>query len=180
MKSDPKHEIRRLRNRWSFSLRTCLFIGVPFAAVTTWCAIALVRAQTQAEVVRWVKQQGGHVCYDYEKPLPDGSYPRGAKPPGPKILHDLLGVDFFSSVRGVVLDNTFITDISPITKLADLESLAIFTDVMPNTDLTVISKLKKLEVLAINYTIVDSNQLERIKLALPKCEVSLGSDAKLR
>ena len=61
MNSIPESEVRKSCNRWRFSLRTFLFVIVPFAAVTTWFAIAYARAETQAEAVRWVKQQGGRV-----------------------------------------------------------------------------------------------------------------------
>lgn len=82
-----------------------------------------------------------------------------------------------------MLDNKFVTDLSPLTRLRDLKSLAIYIDILPEADLSVIAKLETLEHLAINYTnITDQHlkQIEIIKTALPNCKIEFGPDVTYR
>ena len=86
-----------------FSLRVFLFVFVPVTALTTWSAVKYSQVASQKEAVAWVNEQNGHISYDYERPTADGSYPVGAKPPGPKLLREWFGIDFVSEVYCVIL-----------------------------------------------------------------------------
>ena len=144
------------------------------AVVGVWLSAKWRDAQTQREGAAWVKQQNGHLSYDFELSGSDGSHPSDAQPGEPHWPYDWLGIDFFSSVHGVILDNKEITDLTPITKLEELRSLAIMTDIMPGTSLQPIAELKHLEKLTLNYTRIDKEELAVISRELPACEVIVG------
>ena len=132
----------------------------------------------------WVRQQNGHVSYDYESPNPDGSYPgMDAKPPATEFLRALLGTEFLSSVRCVILDNKFVTDLSVLTRFRDLKVLAIYIDILPEADLSVIAELENLETLKIDYTNISerhSAQIAVLREALPNCTIEFGPSVVFR
>ena len=121
-----------------------------------------------------MKQHNGRLFYDFELTRADGSRPSNTRPSGPTWLHGWLGIDFFSSVHSVMLDNLEITDLTPITKLKELRSLAIMTDIMPGTSLRPIAELRHLEELTLDYTRIDREELARIGRELPDCDVIVG------
>jgi hypothetical protein len=125
--------------------------------------------------VAWVKQQKGHLIYDFELLRADGSYLSSE----PDWLRDWLGIDFFSSVHGVILDNQELTDLTPLTKLKELRSLAIMINILPGTSLRPITELQYLEELTLDYTRIDREELARIGRELPDCEVIVGQRAWL-
>ena len=102
-----------------FSLRTILVVVTVLCGLLGW---NVQRARTQRQVVAWVHEKGGTVCYGYEFQSRVGS--RRAPPPErslTKWLCRFLGDDFCSSVYEVDLHETDVTD-------ADLERLAALVE----------------------------------------------------
>jgi hypothetical protein len=162
--------------RVRFSLR---FLLIVMTVVAVFLGTVVERARQQREAVAWVRSQGGHISYDYERPEADGSYPRGAKPPGPEWLRELIGVDYFATVEGVVLDRDEITDLAPLANLPQLRSLGLMIFVDPKTDLSPIQTLKNLKQLELRYTGLDADRIAPIRAALPNCEIDSYFDLQL-
>ena len=84
--------------RWyQFSLRSLLllflFCTIPFG----WLGVKMQRAREQKQAVEAIKKLGGRVQYDYQRDA-SGAPIKGAKPPGPAWLRQLLGDDCFTNV----------------------------------------------------------------------------------
>lgn len=170
----------KFRLRLRFRLRTLLLVVIPISAFGVWAGMKYRKSQLQRSGIQWVSEQNGHFVYDYQAPLEDGSFPVGAEPPGPDWMREWLGDDFFCDIHGVILDNRELTDLSPLEQLEELQSLAIFIDILPEADLAPLSRLKKLKTLSLNYTEIDKSMLKELELALPECEVFIGPDVTFR
>ena len=161
------------RWRLKFGLRA-LLLATTVAANCIWFGAAYSSGSDERRAADWVLQQNGHITYDYQVGIEGLD-----KPPATDFLRQLLGIEFFSSVHGVCLDNKFVTDLSPLTRFRDLKVLAIHIDILPEADLSLIAKLNHLEQLYINYTSITSRQLadiESLRRAMPRCKIEVGSD----
>jgi hypothetical protein len=154
--------------RFRFSLRV-LLLAMSFFAV--FLGLYANSARKQSRGVAWVLSQGGHVSYAYELPLADGSYPMNALPPGPDWLRRKLGMDYFSSVTGVILDRDEINDLDPLADFPNLRFLALMNSVSPDTDFSSLRCLKHLKTLDLGYTGIDLDELQKIKQILPDCKI---------
>ena len=112
------------------------------------------RVRKQREAVAWVHEMGGTVTYE---------------PRGPEWLRKGLGRDFFDDVTGVSLDATEVSDLSPLAKLTNLETLTLGGT--PLSDVSPLAKLTKLELLYLNNTQVSEQAIEQLKTALPQCTI---------
>lgn len=173
--SSAKTMITRFQRRLRFRLRTLFVLGT-LAVIGVWLSVKWQDVRIQREGAKWVQEQKGHLIYEFGLLRPDGSY---ASDEQSGWLRDWLGIDFFSNVHGVILDNQEITDLKPLTKLKELRSLAIMTDILPGTSLDPIVELKHLEELRLDYTHIDSEELATISRRLPDCEVIVGEHALL-
>jgi hypothetical protein len=126
-----------------------------------------------------VLKERGHVTYDFGLVLSDASYLKGEEPPVPKWLHELLGVDFFATVRFVNLDCYEIIDLAPLKNLPGLEGLALNNSVHDGTDLTPIMSLGRLKELHLNYTGLKPAQLEPILAANPNLQIASATHPEL-
>jgi hypothetical protein len=92
---------RKPERRWyQSSLRTLLIFVTLCALPCSWIAVKMQQARKQREVVEAIRSLKGMVVYDYE-------YDREAPysgPPGPTLLRDFFGDDFFASVVEVRID----------------------------------------------------------------------------
>lgn len=165
----PKFNLR-------FSLQTLLVVTL---VVGVWMGVTVNRARRQREAVTWVMKQGGHISYDYERPTADGSYPVGAKPPGPEWLRERLGIEYFASVEGVILDRDEISDISPLAKLPRLRFLGLINYVDPRTDFSPLFSHQQLRMIHLDYTGLDPEHLKPLKAALPNCKIESATDPDL-
>ena len=137
------------------------------------------QARKQREAVETIRRLGGRVEYDFEY---DVNYRRikGAKPPGPTWLQNLLGVDFFSDVycvawyavdeevvhlsaltdiRMLYLGEPYIIDDGEPRWQMKIEGEGEFTD----AGLEHLKGLAKLELLDLSGTKVTDAGLERLK-----------------
>jgi hypothetical protein len=128
-------------------------------------------ARTQSKGVAWILMRGGHVSYDYEEPLADGSYPSNAKLPGPAWLRRWLGIDYFSSVTSVILDRDEIDDLEPLTNLPHLRTLALMNYVSPHTDFSPLRRLTHLESLHLAYNGIDPEFSGTIRQIVRGCKI---------
>ena len=150
-KSNPKRRWRQFRLRTFFVLVTVLCV---------WFGWQVHRAKQQREAVKWVRESGGSVRYDYEcdedcSLLPD------AEPPVPKWLYDTLGVDFFDDVAWVSLHSTQVSDLTPLARLKGIRGIDL--GLTPVSDLSPLANLKSIQRLSVYKTqISDLGPLRRL------------------
>ncbi len=140
-----------------FSVRTLLIVLTIFCVALGW---KVERARKQREAVAWVDEMGGSVSYDYEV---DGVL----KPPGPKWLRNLLGIDYFDDVVGVGFGTTQVSDVTPLSGLTSLRALDLHSTQV--SDITPLSGLTSLQALDLHGTQVSEEAVEQLKRALPEC-----------
>ena len=103
------------RRLFQYSLRTLLVLT---AIVAVWFAWWSHKARQQREAVEAIRAAGGLVAYDFEQ---GNIFDKSTKQPRywPKWLVGAIGVDYFTHVGGIRLDDSNVAD-------ADLERLAAF------------------------------------------------------
>jgi len=115
--TEPKH-----KRRWyQYSLRSMLLIMILFCFLFAWVGVKIRQAQKQKEVVALLEQEGVSVYYDY---FEWGKY--NPQPPGPKWVHEWLGIDFFNDVSTVSLSRDDLVDLSPLKDLTSLQCLTFW------------------------------------------------------
>jgi Leucine Rich repeat len=94
----PKAEPPKRKRRWfQFSLRALMMFTVVCAIGSAWVARKMERKRKEREAVEAIGRLGGRTWYEYQSV-------KGAKPPGPDWLRELLGENSFSEVSVVNLD----------------------------------------------------------------------------
>jgi hypothetical protein len=165
--------LRRLR----FSLRAFL---IAMAAIAVFLAVWAENARKQRFAVDWVLRQGGHVTYDFEWPNTSAAGPLRPQPPGPKWLHDWLGIEYLATVTAVILDRDEIDNLKPLSNLPRLQCVGLMNYVHPGTDFSPLGRLKYLDELHLNYTGIDTETAGRIKAILPSCRILSSTNPELR
>ena len=139
-----KDKLANPRRRWlRFNLRTFLIV---LTILCVWLSWYSIRAKQQREAVIWVLKNGGTVEYDYE--YEGQKFIHDSQPSAPKLLLDLLGVDYFSAVTRVEFNNSQkqVSDVTPLASLTKLEDLELsdtqVSDLAPLADLTNLKKLR--------------------------------------
>lgn len=165
----------RIRRLFRFSLRTMLaLIGV----FGVWLSAKVNQAQQQKAAVEWVRQTGGTVLYDYEiviyGPLPFSDSER--KPPGPRWLRDLTGIDYFATVEFVAIGRNGWVDLSPLAKFKGLKIVRLglpseLGDVS-KPDISSLTHLKDLRYLMLGKRDVSEADAARLQAALPECDIT--------
>lgn len=176
---------RKPKRRWlQFSLRTLLLFILGLSVACVW---KFERVRRQREVVAWVLNSGGTVMYDYEHAASGFGIVRNPQPPSPKWLIELVGIDFFTDVVFVSLNNTEVRDVSMLTSLtslkelhlkctqvADLTPLAGLTNLgaldlrgTPVKDVTPLFGLTNLIFLGLRDTQVSQEDYKMLKKAFP-------------
>lgn len=152
-------------------------IGVTILAVVLGWWQSEIRRQRNATA--WVLAQGGYISYDYERPLADGSYPLGAKPPGPDWLRNWLGIDYFARVEGVILDRDEVKDLAPLADLPYLRFVGLMIEVDPQLDFSPLYHHQRLKTVYLDYTGLQPEQLAAFREAQPDCRIKSATDPKL-
>ena len=181
------HPSKPRRRWWQFSLRTFFALVTMFCV---WLGWTVHRANEQRKAAAWVREIDGVLWYDYE--FDAGSWPiDNFRFPPRHWLAQILGDDYFQDVSNVRLDNTQVSDLTPLAKLASLQYLRLsstpVSDLTPlvkltslqelyvdNTqvsDLTPLVKLQSLYWLDLSNTPVSEEQVETLQQALPNCEI---------
>ena len=132
----------RPKRRWTtFSTRMLLFL---IAAMAVWLSWLVPRVQEQARVVDWARRSGVTVSYAYQLDS-KGNFSNAMSPPVPKWLINLIGVDYFSSIVMLNIENSSVRDISMISSLGNLRECRVsaceITDLSPFKNLTNLQRL---------------------------------------
>jgi len=144
------------RRRWyQFSLRTLLIVVTLSAVPLGWVGWKLEQGRRQRAVVAWVQKWGGSVGFEEVED---------------KRWWNEWGDKWFGeSVRWVSLHNTQVSDPSPLAELKSLELLYLADTQV--SDLSPLAELKNLTELYLNNTNVSNDQVEKLRQALPNCEI---------
>lgn len=129
------------------------------------------RAIMQKRGRDWVASQKGHVTFSHKYDAARDEYDRDASLSAPEWMVRLLGIDFFDSVHTVVLDNTFLENLEPITDLRELRKLAIIIEIDDKLSFEPLAKLPKLRHLHMDYTHISAKRLAALRALLPKVRV---------
>lgn len=151
-----------------FSLRTLLFAT---ALVAILFAIPVRRAILQKRGRDWVASQKGHVTFSHQYDEKRNAYDHQATLRTPAWIINLVGIDFIDSVDTVVLDNTMLEDLSPITDLRDLRVLGIIIEIDDELDFSPLGDLTKLRHLYLDYTDISAERLAQLRKTLPQVRV---------
>jgi hypothetical protein len=172
-------------------MATVLLVGILMACISA----RLDSSRRQHQAVDAIVRGGGRVLYDYEFDKFGDMYEH-SHPNGPRWLRSILGDDFFNNVVKVQLAkgglehltsliavnrvevNYPLTSadmryIEELTHLKHLRSLGVETH---EGDIIVdhFAVLSQLRYLRLEDTCVSPSGLERLRAALPNCEVTLG------
>jgi len=184
--SDEQHEQtaadqrrRRFRLRIRYSMRTFLAAFLLLCAVCGWVGyqMRLANSQRKARLALSAATRNAEFCYEYQQGTSDGQFPVDAEKPGPPLLRDVLGVDYFSSVvsfwvpdrdDGVRKPGSYVSPyLAPYAQLPRREPLA-------DGDLKHLRGLPRLKLLNLNFTsitdegigeIASLSELEELALA---------------
>jgi hypothetical protein len=151
-----------------FSLRTLL---IATAVVAVLMALPLRRAVVQKRGRDWVASQKGHVSFSHKYNAKTDEWNHDATLRTPDWMIAALGIDFFDTVHGVILDNTEVRDLSPITDLQSLRTLAIIIEIDDNLDFSPLADLPKLRHLHLDYTRITAERLTKLRALLPNVRV---------
>ena len=113
-----------------------------------------------------MKEQGGTVLYDWQFNNDGGI--EWSKELEANWLRDLLGVDYFHTVVGAEINDTKMSDLSP---LADLKNLAgLYVDGTQVSDLSPLANMKNLIWLSVDNKQVSEEEIKKLEKTLPKLE----------
>lgn len=150
---------RKRRRLLQFSLRTVLVL---LTAGCIWLGLKTEQVRRQRQLVRLVKNSGGELAYDYQY---EQSPYQANTPPGPKLLRNVLGDDFFSKLVMVSLRGVSDTDVHYVAKQSTLRHLSIAGGVSDEA-LESVSQLKRLETLELyggRFTGSGLDQLSKLR-----------------
>ncbi|PHS11939.1 MAG: hypothetical protein COA78_08765 [Blastopirellula sp.] len=182
--------------KFRFSVRTLMIITALLCVGFGYLGLKMRRAQKQREVVAWVQEHRGFVNHSYN--YNDEGVSNGFMSPVPLWLQNRGGEDFFFAVAGVYLSGGFnsdLTDISPLsqfkylkvvdiqnTQVTDLTPLAHHSKIIklnlagtPVTDLSPLLGMNSLRYLDLYKSNVPKEEIARIQMVLPNCEINVRS-----
>ncbi|MGO8691915.1 MAG: hypothetical protein ACLQLG_20025 [Thermoguttaceae bacterium] len=110
------------RLRFQFSILSLLVLAVVVAIPCSWLETEMKKAKEQREAVEWFEKGGRHILYDYQFDL-SGKWVRGAAPPGPHWLRELLGDGLLVNVRCVEFPHTSGVCDAELQRLHDFSEL---------------------------------------------------------
>lgn len=115
-------------------------------ALSAWLGKIHTAARLQRQAVQWVEANGGSVHYGTFDPATNKYQTQSVVP---RWLLDLVGKDYFLSVKDVHLEGRQIEDITPLAPLEQLEGLVLTGNYIG--DITPLSRMTKLEYLSLSY-----------------------------
>lgn len=91
------------RRRVQFGLASFLLLPVAVALPCGWLAREIQTAKARRADVEWFQERGGFCSVQYDYELSAGTAAASATPPGPTLLRECFGLDFFADVAYAVL-----------------------------------------------------------------------------
>lgn len=155
-----------------FTIRSLLLLTLIVAIALS---LPTRRAIMQKRGRAWVASESGHISFAHKYDRETGEYDHDAELWAPEPLVNLLGIDFFDSVRHVTLDCYEVDDLSPITDLRELRSLAIMIEISDKLDFSPLAELPHLEDVYLDYTNISKERLEALRKLLPNTRVDAAN-----
>jgi hypothetical protein len=116
-----------------------------------WFGKISTEANSQREAVQWVKGHLGSVRYDWQlTAAPSG---KATEPRGPRWLRRLVGDDYFQTAKQVWITDVDIEDLTPLTKLTELERLTLINNRL--RDISPLAKLTRLKCLELSVNDIE-------------------------
>ena len=154
--------------RWRYSLR---FVMVLTLVLAICLALPVKSVLRQKAGRQWVNSQNGHVLFAHQFDPKTNQYDHSARP-APEWLVDLVGIDWFTSVLSITLDNQLITDLTPVVELQSLQSIHICIEIDDDLDFSPLARLPHLQELTLMYTNLSESELETLRQQLPGVKVT--------
>lgn len=146
--------------RLRFSIRMVLVVT---GVIAICFAIPFRKAARQKRGREWVASQSGHVTFAHKFNRQRNAYQHAAEFEVPDWCIQVFGIDLFDSVDTVILDNMMVEDLTPITDLEDLRSLAIIIEIDDQLDFRPLQSLTSLEHLHLDYTNISAERLAFVR-----------------
>jgi len=182
--------LRPTRSWLQYRLRTMFVLVIIAAIPCIWIKWTMDQKRRERVAVAEIKRMGGYVTYDWQVSAEK-------EPPGPVWLRTLLGDDFFSSVKVVVIGNHIVNDdwlvhLEPLSELsvifvesphitdAGVRYLTRFTHVaelslsktaVSDSGLVELKRLTRLRKAHILLTAVTDAGVAELQKALPNCRI---------
>ena len=169
------HRTAGKRRRFQFSLRTLLIAVLALGFILGLLGSRALRARRQRKAIEELTGQGALVMYDYESAAIDR--PGRPRPPVPRWLCAVLGVDFFADVvfvgkgggsdfgRGGLIH---------LKAFPDLEELQLYQSDVTDEDLAHLVGLRRLRWLDLTSDEITDEGLEHLMGLSSLEEVSVG------
>ena len=182
--------------RFQFSIRSLLILTSIVAILSSRLAVEVKKAKKQLQAVEAIRKAGGVVYYFYDKRDADGNEFVGEEMPRPVWLQALVGkarvclvnfndaaakisdtdlkhVEELTDLQRLFLENTLVTDtgLMHIEGLSELTVLSLDGTPITDSGLGHIHDLPRLEFVTLTNTKVTGKGIEKLKRALPNCEI---------
>jgi hypothetical protein len=144
---------RFLGYTFRFSLRWLVLLVTVVAITLGWFTVRMQQAAQQRAAIVAIEKLGGSLLYDWQMGVAKPRPPAPTRPPAPRWLYQLLGVDFFSNPYGIQPGGPGESD-----PFAD-EPMSCTDD-----DLVHLRHLEKLEFLALNDAPISDKGLAHISV----------------
>jgi Leucine-rich repeat (LRR) protein len=153
--------------RWfRFRLRTLLVMVTLVSVPLGWVGWELDQRRREKATIAWVEEMGGTVRFP-------SYFSYDARSWWEKTKDTWFG----EKVRAVLLRNTQVIELTHLAEFKQLEYLAL-SDTQVN-DLSPLAVLKNLETLGLTRRLVDAEQVEELRRALPDCKIYLIDDQRI-
>ena len=165
--------------RCQLSIRSVLVLVTAVAIPCGWLASETELARRQREMVETIREHGGRVLYDYQKPF--GTRAEQNEPTGPRWLRNLLGDNFFSEVENAWIRSSDVTDadLANVKYLPELTALNLSNTNITDAGLVHFETLSQLKVLFLEDTKITGAEMGHLEglthledLSLTRCKVT--------
>ena len=157
MDADTEKTAKPRRCWLRFRLRTLLIVVTVLAVPLGWVGWRLGQVRREQAAIAWVEEMGGHV--DFRSLIEENSW-----------WEELADKWFGGTVRFVFLEDTQVSDLSPLAELKSLRFIDLRNTQVSN--LSPLVELKSLELLWLRNTPVSEEQVQELRQALPNCTIS--------
>jgi hypothetical protein len=161
------------RWKFQFGIWTLLVLAVAVAAPCSWMGFELKKEREQERVLATIKGLNGETNYDWQVDA-DGHVRLSPEPPGPELLRQCLGEDFFAEVADVQFVGAGSAPSSNAELVADLKQLRFVRlekTSVTDTELRSLARLTRLRELSLDGTLATDGGVNGLYDALPTCSI---------